>query len=153
MNLFTMIMTLSMLVSAQGFTMPPGASRSVGPPITLHMGFFDDISKAFTNEEFVSPPEGLKATARHILIKDKGQVELVLNELEAGVGFNQVAKAFSACPSGSQGGSLGSFSPGTMVKEFDAVIFDPETNIGEIVGPVQTKFGYHLIVVDKRTGM
>ena len=55
------------------------------------------------------------------------------------------------------GGSLGSFTPGTMMKEFDEVIlFTTQTNIGEIVvGPVQTKFGYHhiLIVVDKRTGV
>lgn len=37
--------------------------------------------------------------------------------------------------------------------EFDKVIFDPETELGQIVGPVQTQFGYHLIVVDKRTGI
>jgi hypothetical protein len=37
--------------------------------------------------------------------------------------------------------------------EFDKVIFDPETELGKVVGPVQTQFGYHLIVVDKRTGV
>ena len=40
-----------------------------------------------------------------------------------------------------------------MVPAFDKVIFDPETNVGEVVGPVATNFGYHLIVVDKRTGV
>ena len=39
-----------------------------------------------------------------------------------------------------------------MVKEFDEVVFAPDTKVGEIMGPVQTQFGYHLIVVDKRTG-
>lgn len=46
----------------------------------------------------------------------------------------------------------GSFSPGTMVKEFDEVVFSPDTVAGEINGPIKTQFGYHLLVVDKRTG-
>jgi peptidyl-prolyl cis-trans isomerase C len=70
------------------------------------------------------------------------------------VTFADLARDFSTCPSGKQaGGSLGSFSPGTMVKEFDDVIFNPETELGKVLGPVQTKFGYHIIVVDKRTGV
>lgn len=121
----------------------------------LNMGFFDGLSKAFSNEEYSAPPEGVKATARHILVKEKGQINLVLNELQReDTTFQQVAREYSSCPSGkSSGGSLGSFAPGTMVKEFDEVIFDPNTNLGEIVGPVQTQFGYHFIVVDKRTGV
>ena len=39
------------------------------------------------------------------------------------------------------------------IAEFDKVIFDPKTELGQVVGPVQTQFGYHLIVVDKRTGV
>lgn len=41
----------------------------------------------------------------------------------------------------------------SALAEFDKVIFDPETGLGQVVGPVQTQFGYHLIVVDKRTGV
>jgi peptidyl-prolyl cis-trans isomerase C len=121
--------------------------------IALQMGFFDNISKAFSNAEYSAPPEGVKATARHILVKDKKQIGLIMNELKSGATFNQVAKAFSTCSSASSGGSLGSFPPGRMVKEFDEVIFDPKTNIGEVIGPVQTQFGYHMIVVEKRTGV
>ena len=117
------------------------------------MGLFDGIAKAFANEEYASPPEGIKATARHILVKEKDQVDVVMERLRDGAPFAEVAREFSTCPSGSSGGSLGSFSPGTMVKEFDAVIFGKDTNIGELMGPVQTQFGYHLIVVDKRTGV
>jgi parvulin-like peptidyl-prolyl isomerase len=40
-----------------------------------------------------------------------------------------------------------------MVAAFDDVIFNPDTAVGVVVGPVLTQFGYHLIVVDKRTGM
>lgn len=39
-----------------------------------------------------------------------------------------------------------------VVKEFDDVVFSPNTKVGQVMGPVQTQFGYHLIVVDKRTG-
>ena len=36
-----------------------------------------------------------------------------------------------------------------MVKEFDQAIFNPDTKVGELIGPIETQFGYHLIVVDK----
>ncbi len=66
--------------------------------------------------------------------------------------FTDLAKQYSTCPSGRSGGALGSFQPGTMVPEFDKVIFSPDTPMGAVMGPVETKFGQHLIVVDKRTG-
>jgi len=119
----------------------------------LKMGLFDGIMKAFDNEEYGAPPDAVKATARHILVKSPEDADFVLEQIAGGTStFAELARQFSTCPSGSSGGSLGSFSPGTMVAEFDKVIFSPDTNIGEIYGPVQTQFGYHLIVVDKRTG-
>jgi peptidyl-prolyl cis-trans isomerase C len=121
--------------------------------VILHMGLFDGLKKAFQNQEYSAPPEGVKASARHILVKSKDQANAVLEKLSAGANFASLASEYSTCPSGSRGGSLGSFAPGVMVKAFDDVIFDPKTNIGEIVGPVQTNFGYHVIVVDKRTGV
>lgn len=121
--------------------------------VSLQMGIFDAFSKAFSNEEYSAPPEGVKASARHILVKTKDDVDIVLNELKSGATFNNVARQYSTCPSSSQGGSLGSFRPGTMVREFDDVIFSKDTVLGTVVGPVETQFGYHLIVVDKRTGV
>jgi peptidyl-prolyl cis-trans isomerase C len=95
----------------------------------------------------------VKATARHILVKTEADKKQVQELLIAGtVSFTALAQQYSACPSGARGGSLGSFAPGTMVPEFDAVVFSPNTKVGEILGPVQTEFGYHWIVVDKRTG-
>lgn len=117
------------------------------------MGWFESINKAFSNEEYSTPVEGIKASARHILVKKKEDLQSVYNELESGTPFAKVAQEYSTCPSRSSGGSLGSFKPGTMVKEFDEVVFNEDTKIGEVVGPIQTQFGYHLIVVDKRTGM
>jgi len=78
---------------------------------------------------------------------------MIMDKLSAGSStFADLARQYSTCPSGKSGGSLGSFEPGTMVPEFDKVIFSPETQLGTVLGPVETKFGYHLIVVDKRTG-
>ena len=59
------------------------------------------------------------------------------------------AKAHSSCPSGQAGGSLGQFSQGQMVPEFDAVIFS-DLPLGEVSDPVKTQFGYHLIEVQQR---
>lgn len=120
----------------------------------LNMGMFDGIKKAFGNEEYGAPPDAVKATAKHILVKTKDTADEVLKQLVAGDSstFAELAKVYSTCPSGTRGGSLGSFAPGSMVPEFDKVIFNPESKVGEIYGPVETKFGYHLIVIDKRTG-
>eukprot|EP00545_Synedropsis_sp_CCMP1620_P014445 CAMPEP_0119017542 /NCGR_PEP_ID=MMETSP1176-20130426/16896_1 /TAXON_ID=265551 /ORGANISM="Synedropsis recta cf, Strain CCMP1620" /LENGTH=145 /DNA_ID=CAMNT_0006971287 /DNA_START=38 /DNA_END=475 /DNA_ORIENTATION=+ len=132
----------------------PPTTRSVAASSTtqVNMGLFDGFSKAFSNEEYGAPPDAVKATARHILVKTKEDASTVLGKIGKGSSFADLAREYSTCPSGKQGGSLGSFAPGAMVPEFDKVIFSPETNIGEVYGPVQTKFGYHLIVVDKRKG-
>ena len=63
--------------------------------------------------------------------------------------FAELAKAESACPSRSRGGDLGEFTHGQMVPEFDKAAF--ELPIGKISEPVKTQFGYHLILVTKKT--
>lgn len=90
-----------------------------------------------------------KASARHILVKTKEQCEELKKQIEAGTDFAVVAAEHSDCPSGKQGGALGEFSPGQMVKEFDTVVFQDE--IGKVHGPVQTQFGYHLIEITERS--
>lgn len=117
------------------------------------MGIFDSISKAFANTEYGPPPEAVKATARHILVGSEGEAKVIMKMISSGeTTFQDAAKDFSTCSSANQGGSLGSFSPGTMVPEFDKAIFNPDTKIGELVGPILTNFGHHIIVVEKRTG-
>jgi peptidyl-prolyl cis-trans isomerase C len=120
------------------------------------MGAFDWLNKAFSNEEYGDAPETIKASARHILVQTLDNANMILKELSSNgetTTFAALANKYSTCPSGkARGGSLGSFKPGTMVKEFDDVVFAPSTRLGTIYGPIQTKFGYHLIVVDKRSG-
>ena len=89
-----------------------------------------------------------KAKARHILVKSEEECNKLKAEIEGGADFAEVAAKHSLCPSGQQGGELGEFSPGQMVKEFDTVVFSDE--VGVVHGPVQTQFGYHLIEITSR---
>jgi peptidyl-prolyl cis-trans isomerase C len=90
-----------------------------------------------------------RATARHILVASMEVCEDLKKQIEAGADFAAVAREHSRCPSGKQGGSLGEFGPGQMVKEFDEVVFSGE--VGKVLGPVQTQFGFHLLEVTSRT--
>mgnify|MGYP006073954553 FL=1 len=85
----------------------------------------------------------MKACACHILVKDKSLAEKLKSQLDKGGNFHQLAKKHSTCPSSKKGGDLGEFSPGTMVKAFDNVVFKKE--ILTVHGPVKTQFGFHLI--------
>ena len=89
-----------------------------------------------------------QATARHILVETEEQCLSLKKEIEGGLDFAEAAKINSSCPSGCNGGDLGSFSPGQMVKEFNDVVFTGDLN--KVHGPVQTQFGYHLIEITSR---
>jgi peptidyl-prolyl cis-trans isomerase C len=90
-----------------------------------------------------------KATARHILVADQATCSDLKTRIEGGEDFAQVARVHSTCPSGQEGGDLGEFSPGMMVKEFDTVVFSAD--LGQVHGPVKTQFGYHLIEITQRS--
>ena len=90
-----------------------------------------------------------QATARHILVDSEAACQDLKTQIEGGTDFAEIAKAHSSCPSGAQGGDLGSFGPGQMVKEFDEVVFSAD--VGTVQGPVKTQFGYHLLEVTSRT--
>ncbi|BDM65005.1 peptidyl-prolyl cis-trans isomerase [Shewanella sp. NFH-SH190041] len=90
----------------------------------------------------------VQATARHLLVDSEEKCLELKQQIENGADFAQLAKAHSSCPSGAQGGDLGSFGPGMMVPEFDKVVFSAPLN--EVQGPVKTAFGYHLLEVTSR---
>lgn len=89
-----------------------------------------------------------RATARHILVSTEAKCNELKAAIEGGADFAEVAKENSSCPSSRQGGDLGSFGPGQMVKEFDTVVFSAPLN--QVQGPVKTQFGYHLLEVTSR---
>lgn len=90
-----------------------------------------------------------RAAASHILVATEEECVALKTQIEAGADFGEVARANSLCPSGNQGGRLGEFGPGQMVAEFDQVVFSGE--VGKVLGPVKTQFGYHLILITNRT--
>ena len=88
------------------------------------------------------------ASARHILVDTEEECLQLRDRIDAGENFADVARAHSNCPSKAQGGDLGQFGPGMMVKEFDAVVFSADINT--VQGPVKTQFGYHFLEVTRR---
>ena len=89
------------------------------------------------------------ATARHILVSTEEQCNDLKAQIEGGADFAELAKQYSSCPSGAQGGDLGEFGPGMMVPEFDKVVFSADVHT--VQGPVKTQFGYHLLEVTSRS--
>ncbi|WP_286238915.1 peptidylprolyl isomerase [Neptuniibacter halophilus] len=89
-----------------------------------------------------------RATARHILVDTEAQCEQLKTDIAAGLDFAEAARQHSNCPSGAQGGDLGSFGRGQMVPEFDQAVFTGE--VGAVQGPIKTQFGYHLLEVTSR---
>lgn len=101
--------------------------------------FFDENPDQFMGQETVS--------ASHILVDSEEKANELLAKITAGeISFEDAARENSSCPSSREGGSLGEFGRGQMVPEFDSACFEME--VGEVRGPVQTQFGYHLIRLD-----
>ena len=90
-----------------------------------------------------------RARARHILVATEEACNDLMTQIEAGADFAACAREHSTCPSGQQGGDLGEFGPGQMVKEFDTVVFNEA--VGEVHGPVKTQFGFHLLEITARS--
>lgn len=87
--------------------------------------------------------------ASHILVSTKEAADALKKRIDNGDDFSEVAKEYSKCPSGQQGGDLGYFGRGQMVKEFEDAAFSLPLN--KTSEPVKTQFGWHLIkVTDKK---
>jgi len=122
------------------------------------------VSEEESQSFYKGHPELFKAAeqvrASHILVKIDAQadeatrgearkkIETVEQQLQKGQDFATLAKDFSDCPSKAQGGDLGYFTRGKMVKPFEDAAFGLKT--GEVSEIVETQFGYHLIKVTDR---
>jgi peptidyl-prolyl cis-trans isomerase C len=110
----------------------------------------------FVWKAFGSMLVGPSASASHVLVKSEREAMRLKEEIEdavrsgapLGAKFASVAETHSACPSAKKGGALGTFKPGQMVKEFNDVVFTGELNT--VLGPVNTQFGSHLILITAR---
>jgi parvulin-like peptidyl-prolyl isomerase len=79
----------------------------------------------------------------HILVKTEQEAKTILARLSTGEKFSNIAKDLSLCPSKKNGGDLGTFTRGRMVKEFESAAFALQK--GELSPVVKTKFGHHII--------
>ena len=86
--------------------------------------------------------------ARHILVATQGEAETVIKRLEKGEGFTALAGELSLGPSASRGGDLGYFLAEEMVQAFSDAAFALKP--GELSGPVETEFGWHVIRLEDR---
>ena len=105
--------------------------------------------KSFYDENQAQFKKGDTVSAKHILVESEEKCNEILAAITSGEKtFEDAAKEFSTCPSGQRGGDLGAFGRGQMVPEFEQAAFDAE--IGQVVGPVKTQFGCHLIKVEAK---
>ena len=96
----------------------------------------------FENEEAAE-----EYNASHILVETEEAALAVKEEIEGGAEFAAVAREKSTGPSGPNGGQLGWFGEGAMVPSFEAAVIALE--VGEVSAPVQTQFGWHVIILNE----
>ncbi|SHI96685.1 foldase protein PrsA [Geosporobacter subterraneus DSM 17957] len=106
----------------------------------------EDIEKyiAENNEKYVDYQ--IQVRARHILVENEEEAKDLANRIRKGENFAELAKQYSKdTGSAVQGGDLGFFPKGIMVKEFEEMAFS--LPVGQVSDPVKTQFGYHIIEV------
>ena len=102
--------------------------------------FYDEYEAIFDTEE---------VCARHVLVETEAEAEEVLAELDGGAEFGDVAREFSTDPSAEfNEGDLGCVGRGNYVPGFEEAAW--EGPIGEVQGPVESQFGFHVLLVDSR---
>lgn len=119
--------------------------------------FAEKISTSVTPEAIKVAYDEMVATfkpedrvrARHILVATEDEAKAVKAELDAGGKFEDIAKAKSMDPGAANGGDLGFFQRGQMVKPFEDAAFALEP--GQISDPVQSQFGWHVIKVEEKS--
>ena len=103
----------------------------------------EDALKAAYEAKFTSAAPGKEFNAAHILVETEEQAKSLIEKLEGGADFAELAKTDSTGPSGPNGGSLGWFGAGMMVAPFEEAVKTMEA--GAISAPVKTQFGWHVI--------
>ena len=124
------------------------ASMAIGE-VVKNVTVAEEELKEFYEGNKARFEKGGTVRAKHILVKEEEKCQQILAEIAAGKTFELAAQEYSTCPSGQKGGDLGEFGKGQMVKEFENAAFAAE--IGQVVGPVATQFGYHLIKVEGKS--
>lgn len=104
-------------------------------------------ARYLAERERFTVPESI--CARHILVAEEALAAELMGRLAAGEAFEDLAAEHGTDATRSRGGDLGCFGRGVMVPDFEAAVLGAE--VGVPSGPVQTQFGYHLVLVYERT--
>ncbi|HID67512.1 MAG TPA: peptidylprolyl isomerase [Roseibacterium sp.] len=118
--------------------------------------YMDDVAMAELSEEELQAAYDatygaiepvVEFNAAHILLEGEEEAQAMITALAAGDDFAELAAEHSIGPSGPNGGALGWFTAGMMVPEFEEAVFALEA--GEVSAPVQTQFGWHIILLSE----
>ncbi|MCB1516692.1 MAG: peptidylprolyl isomerase [Hyphomicrobiaceae bacterium] len=114
----------------------------------LNKSVTDDQVKAAYDDYVASAPQTEEVRARHILVNTEEEAKAVLDELNNGKDFAELAQEKSIDPGAANGGDLGYFTKGQMVQPFEDAAFALE--VGQVSQPIQTQFGWHIIKLEDR---
>jgi peptidyl-prolyl cis-trans isomerase C len=104
--------------------------------------------QAAYDARFAGATQELEYNASHILVETKEEADAIVAELAAGADFADIARDKSKDPgSGANGGLLGWFGKGMMVKPFEDAVL--AATVGEVTAPVESQFGWHIILVNE----
>ncbi len=84
--------------------------------------------------------------ASHIIVETEAEAQALREELDSGADFAELAREHSTDGAAAGGGSLGWFGPGVMIPEFEEAVAAMEP--GDVTGPLETRFGWHLVRLD-----
>lgn len=103
----------------------------------------DEAVQAAYDDRFADAEPETEFNASHILVETEEEAHAVIEKLNAGADFAELAREKSTGPSGPNGGNLGWFGKGMMVAPFEEAVLSLEP--GTTSGPVQTQFGWHVV--------
>lgn len=103
----------------------------------------DDAVKAMYDAKYADFKPATEYSAAHIIVATREEAEKIKTAIDGGADFVEQAKEHSTDGAAQSGGDLGWFGEGAMVAEFETAVKAMQT--GEVAGPIQTQFGWHLI--------
>jgi len=107
----------------------------------------DETLQAAYDAKYANAAPSKEFNASHILVETEEDAAAIKAEIDGGMDFTEVAKTRSTGPSGPNGGELGWFGLGMMVEPFETAVIGMEA--GDVSGPVQTQFGWHIIKLNE----
>ncbi|MGD1934933.1 MAG: peptidylprolyl isomerase [Candidatus Phaeomarinobacter sp.] len=158
-NLMVDRKALAAAARAEGFEDDPEVRRQLAyytekvlGDVYLNRSLLDAVSdeeaKAFYDKQVSEVDIQEEISARHILVETEAEAQAVIERINAGEDFIELAKEVSTGPSGKDGGDLGYFVKDRMVPEFSEAAFALEP--GAVSAPVKSDFGWHIIKVEDR---